>query len=222
MKLTLLVITLCAILPIAEAYDVVLKTGKVIHGTLVKEDNDAFVIKNANGIEFTLRKANVNLEKTTSANKPAGTPSSDQTKKPARVYTTDDIARVRAKINLGTFEGAVPLHFTKAIDENTVKVDRGFQTEVLDSALPVLVDFYADWCGPCRAIAPRVEAVGAEFADKAKVYRVNVDQHEDLSKLYEISSIPTLLFFKDGEIVGRMVGLAPQEEISKHMKELVQ
>jgi thioredoxin 1 len=211
-------LALIGLLAGTEAHDVVLKTGRVIHGTLVKEDENSYVIKNAGGIEFTIFKKNVDLEKTTAANKqPAGT----STVSKGRVYTQDDIATMREKYNLGTFEGAVPIKLVKAPTGNAGKVDEGFKAEVLESDIPVLVDFYADWCGPCRQIAPRVDAVGAEFEGKAKVYRVNVDQNAELSQTYEISSIPTLLFFKDGELQGKMVGLAPQSKISDQMKKLV-
>ncbi|HSP05871.1 MAG TPA: hypothetical protein VLR94_01780, partial [Acidobacteriota bacterium] len=104
-------LTLIGLLATAEAHDVVLKTGRVIHGTLVKEDENSYVIKNAGGIEFTIFKKNVDLEKTTAANKqPAGT--STVTK--GRVYTQDDIATMREKYNLGTFEGAVAIKLVKA------------------------------------------------------------------------------------------------------------
>ena len=211
-------LALIGLLAIAEAHEVVLKTGRVIHGTLVKEDDKAYVIKNAGGIEFTIDKKNVDLEKTAAANKqPAG--NSNVTK--GRVYTQDDIASMREKYNLGTFEGAVPIKLVKAPSGKTGTLDAGFKAEVLESDIPVLVDFYADWCGPCRKIAPRVDAVAAEFEGKAKIYRVNVDQNAELSQTYEISSIPTLLFFKDGEVQGKMIGLAPQSKISDQMKKLV-
>lgn len=216
----LAVLCLLLVAGACPAYDVVLKTGKVIRGTLVKEDEKGYVIKNDSGIEFTINKNNVNALKTAAANTASKT-DDKSSKKAARVYTQEDIERVRAKINLGTFEGAVPIHFTKAWDTDAV-MDKGFEAEVLDSRLPVLVDFYADWCGPCRAIAPRVAEVAAEFEGKAKIYRVNIDKNEDLSRIYDVTSIPTLIFFKDGEAVERMVGLVPKSEISKTMQSVVE
>lgn len=220
MKRLIFVLCFALVAPASHGYDVVLKTGKVIRGTIVKEDDNGYVIKNDSGIEFTISKKNVDASKTAAANVSSKT-DEKSLKKPARVYTKEDIERVREKINLGTFEGAVPIHFTKAFDADAV-MDRGFETEVLDARLPVLVDFYADWCGPCRAIAPRVAEVGAEFEGRAKIYRVNIDKNEDLSRIYDISSIPTLIFFKDGEAVERLVGLVPKSEISKKMKSVVE
>lgn len=211
-------ILVAAGLAVLEAHDVVLKTGKVVHGTLVKEDGESIVIKNPDGIEFTIKKKNVDLDKTAAANKqPAGASAVNK----GRVYTQEDIAAMREKHNLGTFEGAVTIKLVKADPNEKPRMDQGFESEVLQSDIPVLVDFYADWCGPCKQISPRVDAVGAEFAGDAKVYRVNVDKNEELSRIYEISAIPTLLFFKDGELHGRMVGLVPQSKISEQLRTLV-
>lgn len=88
-----------------------------------------------------------------------------------------------------------------------------FETEVLQSNVPVLVDFWAAWCGPCRMIAPHVEAIAAEYAGKAKVYKVDVDQEGDLAMRYGIMSIPTLLVFKDGQLVEQIVGAVGKEQI---------
>ena len=93
---------------------------------------------------------------------------------------------------------------------NYVKVDdSNFDQEVLQSDVPVLVDFWAPWCGPCRTIAPHVEALGAAHAGKLKVAKVNVDESQRVALKFRIQSIPTILVFKGGEIANRLVGLPP-------------
>ncbi|MDQ2687624.1 MAG: thioredoxin [Armatimonadota bacterium] len=81
-----------------------------------------------------------------------------------------------------------------------------FDKEVLESNVPVLVDFWAVWCGPCRAIAPAVDAVAQEYAGKAKVLKLNVDDSPEIAGRYNVMSIPTLMIFKDGQKVGELVG----------------
>ena len=93
-----------------------------------------------------------------------------------------------------------------------------FEKEVLQSDVPVLVDFWATWCGPCMAIAPHVEAIAGELAGKAKVFKVDVDTDGDLASRYGVMSIPALLVFKGGQEVDRMVGAGPKD----HIKALVE
>jgi thioredoxin 1 len=88
-----------------------------------------------------------------------------------------------------------------------------FDEEVLKSDVPVLVDFWATWCGPCRAIAPAVEEIAQELEGKAKVKKVDVDSEGDLAAKYNIMSIPALVVFKDGKEVDRMVGTAPKDQL---------
>ena len=93
-----------------------------------------------------------------------------------------------------------------------------FQAEVLDSPLPVLVDFWATWCGPCRMVAPIVAEIAAEKAGVIKVGKVNVDEEPGLAGRYGISSIPTLMFFKNGQPVDTMVGARPKAQIEQMLK----
>ena len=81
-----------------------------------------------------------------------------------------------------------------------------FDAQVLESESPVLVDFWAVWCGPCRAIAPSVEAVAEEFSGRAKVFKLNVDENPEIAGRYGVQSIPTLIVFKGGQKVGELVG----------------
>mgnify|MGYP002865978883 CR=1 FL=1 len=95
-----------------------------------------------------------------------------------------------------------------------------FQKEVLESEKPVLVDFYADWCGPCKMMSPILDKLAVEWQDKLKVAKINVDDAPDLAQQYGIMSIPTLLFFKNGEVVDKRVGVVSKEEIVSIIKSI--
>ena len=84
--------------------------------------------------------------------------------------------------------------------------DTNFQAEVIDSKLPVLVDFWAEWCGPCKMIAPMLEELATEYAGKVKIGKVNIDEEGALATPYRITAIPTLLLFKNGQVIDQMVG----------------
>lgn len=88
-----------------------------------------------------------------------------------------------------------------------------FEKEVLKSEKPVLVDFYADWCGPCNAMAPVIEELATELDGKAKVGKINVDENSDIAVEYNVMSIPTLIIFKNGKEEKRLVGLRDKEEL---------
>lgn len=99
--------------------------------------------------------------------------------------------------------------------------DSNFSEEVEKSSTPVLVDFWAEWCGPCKMIGPVVEELAGEYDGKVKVGKVNVDNNPEVSVKFGIRSIPTLLIFKDGEIVDQIVGAVPKSELKKHLDQQV-
>lgn len=88
-----------------------------------------------------------------------------------------------------------------------------FQADVLDEKLPVLVDFWAPWCGPCRTLAPILADVAKELEGKAVVVKINIDDHGDIASKYKITSIPTMFLFKNGEVAGNLVGVQPKQKI---------
>ncbi len=93
--------------------------------------------------------------------------------------------------------------------------DVSFEVEVLKSRIPVLVDFWAEWCGPCKAIAPTLEAVAKDYLGRAKVVKINVDQNIAVPSRYNIKGIPTLLLFRDGAVKDQIVGTNTRENIAK-------
>ncbi|MBK6749842.1 MAG: thioredoxin [Pyrinomonadaceae bacterium] len=99
--------------------------------------------------------------------------------------------------------------------------DSGFDTDVLGSDKPVLVDFWAEWCGPCRMIAPSVEAIAEEFNGKAGVFKMNVDENQNVPNKFGIRGIPTLILFKGGQEQERIVGAVTREAIAKVINKYV-
>ena len=93
--------------------------------------------------------------------------------------------------------------------------DANFETEVLKSAEPVVVDFWAEWCGPCKMIAPALEEIQTALGSKVKIVKLNVDENPNTAQKYGIMSIPTLMLFKNGELASRQVGAAPRQKLEQ-------
>jgi thioredoxin 1 len=96
-----------------------------------------------------------------------------------------------------------------------------FEAEVLKSTTPVLIDFWAPWCGPCRMVAPSVEEMATQYAGKLKVGKLNVDDHPSVAQRYGITGIPALLFFEGGQVVDTVVGAVPKNTLQKHVDEVL-
>jgi thioredoxin 1 len=93
--------------------------------------------------------------------------------------------------------------------------DADFESEVLKSASPVVVDFWAEWCGPCRMIAPALEEIAGSLGSKVKIVKLNVDENPQTAQKYGIMSIPTLMIFKNGEMAARQIGAAPKQKLEQ-------
>ncbi|WP_317992513.1 thioredoxin [Bartonella gliris] len=101
-----------------------------------------------------------------------------------------------------------------------IKIDKNnFKSEVLASSIPVVVDFWAEWCGPCKMIAPILDEIATEMKDQIKIAKVNIDENPELATQYGVRSIPTLLMFKGGNVSSNMVGAAPKGRVSEWIKE---
>ncbi|PVB61386.1 thioredoxin [Labrenzia sp. 011] len=100
----------------------------------------------------------------------------------------------------------------------TQVTDASFESEVLKSDSPVVVDFWAEWCGPCKMIAPALEEISDEMGDKVKITKLNIDENQDMAMKYGVRSIPMLILFKDGEPMATQVGAAPKGKLSDWIK----
>lgn len=103
-------------------------------------------------------------------------------------------------------------------EESATLTDATFQPEMERSALPVLVDFWAPWCGPCRAMAPTIEQLASEMAGRVRFAKLNVDENRVTAQRFNVASIPTLLVFKGGREIDRLVGVQPKSEIARRLE----
>lgn len=99
-----------------------------------------------------------------------------------------------------------------------VATDGNFEDEVLKSDKPVLIDFWAPWCGPCKAIGPIVEEIAQQFKDTVKVMKLNVDENQKTALNYKVRSIPTIILFKDGNVLDTVIGLVPKNRLEDFIK----
>jgi thioredoxin 1 len=99
--------------------------------------------------------------------------------------------------------------------------DDDFENEVLKAKLPIMVDFWAPWCGPCKAIGPSVEALEKTYGEKMNFVKVNVDENPVTPSKYGIQAIPTLIFFKDGEVVDKITGMVAKEKLEESIKKVI-
>ena len=108
------------------------------------------------------------------------------------------------------------------MSNNTIEfTDESFNTEVVQADIPVLIDFWAVWCGPCKAIAPVIEEIAVEYDGKVKVGKLDVDQNQKTAMEYGVRSIPTILIIKSGEVASQIVGAVPKENIIKALDEIL-
>jgi len=99
--------------------------------------------------------------------------------------------------------------------------DKSFDEDVVQSSIPVLIDFWAEWCGPCKAIAPVIEEIATDYDGKVKVGKLDVDANQSSAMQYGVRSIPTILIMKNGEVVSQIVGAVPKENITKALDEIL-
>jgi thioredoxin 1 len=111
----------------------------------------------------------------------------------------------------------VELEMTEIINVN----DENFENDVLNSKLPVLVDFWAEWCGPCKNLTPILEEISEELKGKVLIVKINLDENQELAMKYSIRSIPTLLFFNKGDLVDTKVGLLPKNDLVAWMQDKI-
>ena len=113
--------------------------------------------------------------------------------------------------------GSTPASMNKSSANVKLIKEGGFDTEVVQSPLPVVADFYATWCGPCKLLAPRLDELAGPLTSKIKFVKINVDEAPNLSRRFDIQAIPTLIFFKNGKVVDRIVGLPANDDLKARL-----
>lgn len=99
--------------------------------------------------------------------------------------------------------------------------EENFSKEVLESDIPVFIDFWAPWCGPCKALTPIIDELASEYQDKVKICKINVDENMGLSAKFQITSIPCMILFKEGKPIMKMIGIKPKEELKKVLNDAI-
>lgn len=211
----------------ASADEFVLRNGKVVEGTILREIGETIILKGQDGILLNIKKEEIDQEKTEERKKsgvkekPADSTRQSQPGRPPKKISKEYLESLREKYDLGqgSYGEAYELNLKEVAKyRNFPREEPDFEQKVLKASLPVIVDFWAEWCGPCKALAPHVDSVEKEFQDRVVVYKVNIDEEVDIASFYKIQAIPTLVFFNNGEEVDRIVGVIPKEEISALLK----
>ena len=128
----------------------------------------------------------------------------------------------RAAIYDGNFARLILIFWRELMSDIVHEfTDETFDKEVIKDAMPVLIDFWAAWCGPCKAIAPVIEEIAQEYNGKIKVGKLDVDQNQKTAMEYGVRSIPTMLIMKDGEVINQIVGAVPKENITNALEEIL-
>ncbi|MBI3415470.1 MAG: thioredoxin [Verrucomicrobia bacterium] len=109
-----------------------------------------------------------------------------------------------------------------AADNIVTLTDTNFATEVLSSETPVLVDFWAEWCGPCKMLSPLIDELASEYDGKVKIGKVNIDDHQNLASQYGVRAIPTMLVFKSGEVADQIVGLRSKRDLKASLDRITE
>jgi thioredoxin 1 len=213
----------------ASAEEIVLKNGKIVQGTVWKEIGGTVILKGPDGILLNIKKEEIDQEKTVQRKKSGPQEVSPQkevkSNKPPKKLSKEYLESIREKYDLGqgSYGEVYELNLQEAAKykDFSIRQDRDFERKVLKASRPVIVDFWAAWCGPCKVIAPHVESVEKEFRDQALIYRVNIDDQPEIASFYKVNAIPTLVYFNNGEEVDRVIGAASKDVISARLKPLL-